>query len=725
MIKSIRSITTKSMTVLLVYVLIFSISLLPTWALAEDTKFNGSIDNSTTGKSLSEPIKEEKIYSVASVNEDFSPNSLIVTMKNSISLRFTEYNVENFPEVNAVSVENLSPYTYEAVKNKYEALLAENIEIENKDSLFNKHNYLLDNINNSKSNLTSYLNDNNFIPLLNKMEGGVSVFDAKTKQNELKLVIKNYINDLDNKYDYLKDYDYSDYHLSLKITLGTNDKQNVIDAIHKLEARDDVLSVTPNYYGEFDAVVNDEYVSEQWYLDRIDYFDSLEYVGNTETVTVGILDSGINASNPDLANKVDVNLSKSFIDNDTDPLNDTYGHGTCVAGIIGACSNNEIGITGICNDINMVSLKVGNSYPEHAYVQLALDYAEANDIDLINCSFQLAGYSQAYYEQMKDVFDVYSGFIISAAGNENKNMDNTGNIYYFPLALDYENIITVAATDENDELAKYDADDPSYASNYGITTVDLAAPGKNIYTTSADLDEGYRSFKGTSSAAPIVTGVAALIKSLHPDISNSQLRSFILNNVDAVNSLSGKVATGGIINVNKILSDINKKKYIVQYDANGGTGAAMDNSIVYYGVNKRLSPVTYTNLDYRFVGWTAHRNSDNKWLYTDNNGNNRWYVENSQPDGYVKFLYNNCARIAKTSNVNNDIITFYAQWEKLSLGDINMDGRVSIEDASLLQKYLSEMVEFTEQQERLADVNMDGRINVFDVTEIQRIIAAN
>ena len=118
----------------------------------------------TDNEKNSSELIEEKIYYNPSVSEDFSSNSLIVTMKNNISLRFAEYNVENFPEINAVSVENLSPYTYEAVKNKYEAILAENIDIENKDSLFINYNYLLDDSNNNKSNLTSYLNDNNFIP---------------------------------------------------------------------------------------------------------------------------------------------------------------------------------------------------------------------------------------------------------------------------------------------------------------------------------------------------------------------------------------------------------------------------------------------------------------------------------------------------------------------------------------------------------------------------------
>lgn len=158
-ITRIKLCTIKSMSVLLVCVLIFFNSLSLSGALAENAQNEVYTDNE---KNSSELI-EEKIYYNPSVSEDFSSNSLIVTMKNNISLRFAEYNVENFPEINAVSVENLSPYTYEAVKNKYEAILAENIDIENKDSLFINYNYLLDDSNN-KSNLTSYLNDNNFIP---------------------------------------------------------------------------------------------------------------------------------------------------------------------------------------------------------------------------------------------------------------------------------------------------------------------------------------------------------------------------------------------------------------------------------------------------------------------------------------------------------------------------------------------------------------------------------
>lgn len=128
-------------------------------------------------------------------------------------------------------------------------------------------------------------------------------------------------------------------------------------------------------------------------------------------------------------------------------------------------------------------------------------------------------------------------------------------------------------------------------------------------------------------------------------------------------------------------------------------------------------------LDYRFVGWTAHRTSDNKWLYT-NQSENHWYIEGNQPSGYTKFVYNDCARVAKTSAQNNDTVTMYAQWEPLSLGDINLDGSVSIEDVTELQLYLAEMISLTYQQLRLADVNEDGIINISDVTALQWLIAS-
>ncbi len=708
----------KMVIALLLSILITFSSISVTCALSDEEQIN--VDNKYIEDSIVDTIDEEKINVEVSADENFSGNSIIVIMKNNVSLKFEDYDVDDFSEVNAISVENIAPYTYNAVKDKYEAILAKNIKV-------NDSGLLPTDISNvfktstqqksSKSNLTSYLNKNNIISLLNR-----PLFDAKTKQAEFKIAVEEYINELEESHNFLKDYDYSDYHLQLKITLSTNNKQKVIEAINALKSRDDILCVMPNYCGKFDSVPNDEYVSQQWHLNKIGYFDALDYADNTKTVTVGILDSGINASHPDLHNNIDFELSKSFVDDD--PFDDKYGHGTCVAGIIGASVNNATGVAGICPNVNLVSLKVGNDNVDNSVVVTALDYAEANNIGILNLSFDTPVFLQDGLNEAKKTYSHYSGIMVCSAGNNNIDIDNNGKLFFTPSVLDLENIISVAAIDKNNKLAVYDDNDPNYASNYGQTSVDLAAPGKSIYTTSADLTQRYRNFNGTSSAAPVVTGIAALIKSIHPDITVSQLKSFMLNNVNTVSSLKGKVATSGVVNVNNILLKINQKKFTVQYKPNGGSGEAMDDTTVYYGVNKELTHVSYTKLDYRFVGWTAHRKSDNKWIYKNQAGTTKWYTESSAPSNYTKATYNDRARVSKTSSVNNDIITMYAKWEKLSQGDVNMDGVISILDVTLIQKYIASLVTFSDQQKRLADVNGDGNISILDVTEIQRIIAS-
>ena len=343
---------------------------------------------------------------------------------------------------------------------------------------------------------------------------------------------------------------------------------------------------------------------------------------------------------------------------------------------------------------------------------MALDYAQKNNIDLLNFSLGFEYYKLGFPEEVKTCFAKYSGLIVSASGNDGYDLEN-GSVYSFPSSLDFDNIISVANSNEKNELTD--------SSNYGKISVDLAAPGTNIYTTSSDLK--YRNFNGTSASCPVVTGSVALIKSIYPDISNSQLKAFLLNNVDVVDGLKGKLVTGGVLNIGKTLSAINSKKYTIKYDANGGDGNVMSNTSICYGVNTKLSSNTYTKLDYRFVGWTAYRKSDNKWYYTDGKGNSKWCLENKQPNGYSKAVYKDCSKVAKTSSVNGDIVTMYAQWEKLQLGDIDMDGEVTIMDATLVQKYIAHLEDLTDQQKRLADVDGDGEITILDATEIQKMLA--
>lgn len=133
---------------------------------------------------------------------------------------------------------------------------------------------------------------------------------------------------------------------------------------------------------------------------------------------------------------------------------------------------------------------------------------------------------------------MYKGLVVCVAGNAKANIDNSPT---YPACYNLDNIISVAATPQNDILRS--------SSNYGANNVDLGAPGQDIYSTA--LNNSYLSTGGTSMAAPHVTGVAALIKSIRPDLSAVQVKSCILNGVDKVSALTGKCVTGGRLNAYK------------------------------------------------------------------------------------------------------------------------------------------------------------------------------
>ena len=103
--------------------------------------------------------------------------------------------------------------------------------------------------------------------------------------------------------------------------------------------------------------------------------------------------------------------------------------------------------------------------------------------------------------------------------------------------------------------------------------------------------------------------------------------------------------------------------YTVKYNANGGTGSMSDTKVT-YGVNTAIRANTFINGDKQFVGWYAYRKADNKWYYKNPNGNDTgWYVQGSQPKGWVKALYKDKVVIAKTTGYHNDVVTMYAQWK--------------------------------------------------------------
>lgn len=317
----------------------------------------------------------------------------------------------------------------------------------------------------------------------------------------------------------------------------------VLSTCERLNARDDVACAEPIYYAFYCTVPNDYSTSgtyEQWGLAKISMPSAWSIKTGSSSIKVGVIDSGINNAHDDLEYRVNATLSKSFSTSDG-PLIDTDNHGTMVAGIIGAQGNNGIGITGVCWNIRLVSLKVPESGVVNGnHIASAINYAKNKELPILNISI---GVPQSTL--LQNAVNNYSGLIVCAAGYgyyASINLDS--NPIVFPACCTNDNILVVGTSTQTDHLFGF--------TNYGHYTVDLFAPGDSIRSTTAS--GSYGTDSGNSFSAPFVTGVAALLKSLHSDASASAIKNAIMENVDPVSSLSNKCLSGGRINAYKALS---------------------------------------------------------------------------------------------------------------------------------------------------------------------------
>ena len=234
-------------------------------------------------------------------------------------------------------------------------------------------------------------------------------------------------------------------------------------------------------------------------------------------------------------------------DNATDPMDDN-GHGTHCAGIIGAEGDNDEGIAGINWHVKIMPLKFlgrggfGTTDDAIEAINYAIDRKKHGvNIRIISASWGSTMRSQALEDTIRAAGDAGILFV-AAAGNDGSDNDRRP---HFPSNYNLPNVISVAALDRNDNLASF--------SNFGAKTVHIAAPGKDIRSTW--LGDAYREASGTSMATPEVSGVAALIIASEPSITMEKLRQRLLKSVDKIESLSGKVASGGRINAAKAVGN--------------------------------------------------------------------------------------------------------------------------------------------------------------------------
>lgn len=471
--------------------------------------------------------KEQKIYSNATIEDEFADDSVMVVLKNEASLTYLDTQKIDFPEIKQKSIRNIS----QSKGKRVQAMIAER----------------------------------NNASLMERM------FTEDPHAEEV-----------------------STYQQVLCIKLEERGKEKVLEAIALLEQREDVLYAGPDYEISLcSSEPNDPLYDYQWASEVIDLPEAWEMVPNPDKVLIGVLDTGIDASHPDLQGKVSSSLSRDFSSDDPEsPTTDTNGHGTHVAGIIGAAAGNGTGGAGTHWNVEFVSLRVLDSFKGGKISDFceALNYVvyelsnrgnESVFIPILSFSGRWKSATDDDVTALRIAITDYlkwGGLFICGAGNEDAYVKESGNngdnpenedpIFVYPASLDfddYENAVIVVGASNQTDNGLWMGTSGS-GSNYGQLAVDIFAPGDNIlscYSTSVcggssctddnHYSTGYHKMSGTSMATPYVTGVAALIKSIHPSKSAADIKTLIINNDDNKSWLTGNCVSGGRLNAYKAL----------------------------------------------------------------------------------------------------------------------------------------------------------------------------
>lgn len=331
-------------------------------------------------------------------------------------------------------------------------------------------------------------------------------------------------------------------------------------------------AVVPNdpRFGELYGLHNDGVAGGTADAD-IDAPEAWTMTTGSRDVVVAVIDTGVDYTHPDIAPNYWQNPGETgmdadgndkstngidddgngyiddfrgwdFVNNDNDPMDD-HNHGTHCAGTIGAKGNDGTGVAGVAWDVSIVGVKFLSATGSGSLADAvkAIEYTTSLGVTLTSNSWGGGGFSDTMYAAISGAQEAGVLFV-AAAGNSAAN--NDANPHY-PSSYDHDIVVAVAATDNTDGVASF--------SCYGLTSVDLGAPGKDILSTTKA--NTYAVYSGTSMATPHVSGVAALIKAAYPDATAAQIKARLMNTADPVASLAGKSVTGGRLNAYNALEN--------------------------------------------------------------------------------------------------------------------------------------------------------------------------
>lgn len=319
-------------------------------------------------------------------------------------------------------------------------------------------------------------------------------------------------------------------------------------------------------------MMNDPAIHQAWGLKKSDAARAWEVSQGSRKIVVAVIDTGADVKHEDLSNniwtnpgetgtdKLGRNKATNNIDDDgngfvddvhgwdfvsnTNNLVDNHGHGSHIAGIIGAEAGNGKGIAGIAPQVSMMILKYYDpKVPRTDNLKNtvnAIKYAVRMKANVINYSGGGTEFSQDEFNAIKEA-QSQGILFVAAAGNERSNSDQHK---YYPADYGLTNIISVTAIDPSTEVLA--------SSNYGTETVDIAAPGQNILSTLPNGSYGYMT--GTSQATAFVTGAAVLVMAHREQIQAEEIKKYILSTGSSESSLLAKCRTSKQLNLFKALT---------------------------------------------------------------------------------------------------------------------------------------------------------------------------
>ena len=397
----------------------------------------------------------------------------------------------------------------------------------------------------------------------------------------------------------------------------------VEQALQRFNRASGVLYAQPNYQLKaLSTFPNDPRFNELWGMHNTGQTGGIEdadinapqawdLATGSREIIVAVIDTGVDYTHPDLAANMWVNQQEldgdpgvddddngyvddiygyDFINDDSDPMDD-HSHGTHVAGTIGAVGDNGEGVAGVCWNVRIMALKFMNPCGEYACgwsddAIACLEYSVLMGANLSSNSYGGSGYEQAF----KDAIDAAGAagmLFVAAAGNGDQygNPVNNDLTPHYPSSYVSENIIAVMATDHDDNQV---INPPTWSSNYGLTSVDVGAPGSSIL--SCKLGGGYKYSSGTSMATPHVAGACALVWSANPTLANSEVKDILLQTVNQ--TLPTLCVSEGRLNLYNAVSQTKAALLIIEPEA--GTippGDSNDISVTFNAIG--ITPGTY------------------------------------------------------------------------------------------------------------------------------------